>query len=210
MNEHTPRIHRTKFGWNPWMLLFMDPKEYWQSVCAFGWKSMDFLTPSDFDHFHRIVRAHSGSDSNQVWMESMVIGWSYKRPKSSLFFSWKHTLSRDEIFFTPQIELIFTGINLHTCPSCTSQNLIEIQWHSLKLLRDSNSKSTYIPLSCHQNAIPLRLSPFSQGSIGTHTRHALHKISSKSNIVRRSYTRLRLKEHLYTFELPPKRNPPLI
>ena len=35
---------------------------------------MDFLTPSDFDYFHRIARAHSGSDSNQVCMESMVIG----------------------------------------------------------------------------------------------------------------------------------------
>ena len=35
---------------------------------------MDFLTPSDFDHFHRVARVHSESDSNQVWMESMVIG----------------------------------------------------------------------------------------------------------------------------------------
>ena len=39
-----------------------------------GEKMMDFLTPSDFDHFHRVASAHSGSDSNQVWMESMVIG----------------------------------------------------------------------------------------------------------------------------------------
>ena len=33
-----------------------------------------------------------------------------------------------------------------------------------------------------------------------HTRHAPLQISSKSNAIRRSYTRLRLKEHLYTFE----------
>ena len=71
----------------------------WQRVCGFRWKMMDFLTPSDLAHIHRVVRAHSGSDSNQVWMESKVIGWSYKWPKSSLFFSWKHTLSRDENFF---------------------------------------------------------------------------------------------------------------
>ena len=37
-------------------------------------KMMDFLTPSDFDHFHRAECTHSGSDSNQVCMESMVIG----------------------------------------------------------------------------------------------------------------------------------------
>ena len=48
-------------------------------------------------------------------------------------------------------------------------NLNEIQQHSLKLLTDSNSKSTYIPLSCHQIAIPLRLSSYSQGSITTHS-----------------------------------------
>ena len=41
----------------------------------FRWKKMmDFLTSSDFDHFHRAECTHSGSDSNQVWMESMVIG----------------------------------------------------------------------------------------------------------------------------------------
>ena len=48
-------------------------------------------------------------------------------------------------------------------------NLIKIHQHPLKLLTDSNSKSTYIPLSCRQNAIPLRLSSFSQGSITTHS-----------------------------------------
>ena len=32
----------------------------------------------------------------------------------------------------------------------------------------ADSKSTYIPLSCHQNAICLRLSSFSQGSTGVH------------------------------------------
>ena len=52
---------------------------------------------------------------------------------------------------------------------CTPPNLNEIQWPSLKLLTDSNSKSTYIPLSCHQIAIPLRLSSYSQGSITTHS-----------------------------------------
>ena len=39
-----------------------------------------------------------------------------------------------------------------------------------------------------------------------HTRRALHQIWTKSIAIRPSYTRLRLKEHLYTFELPPKRN----
>ena len=29
-------------------------------------KMMDFLTPSDFDYFHRIAMAHRESDSNQV------------------------------------------------------------------------------------------------------------------------------------------------
>ena len=48
-------------------------------------------------------------------------------------------------------------------------NLIKIHQHPLKLLSDSNSKSTYIPLSCRQNAIPLRFSSFSQDSITTHS-----------------------------------------
>ena len=33
----------------------------------------------------------------------------------------------------------------------------------------ADTKSTYIPLSCHQIAIPLRLSSYSQGSITTHS-----------------------------------------
>ena len=46
-----------------------------ERVCVvLGEKMMDFLAPSDFDHFYRIAMAHSGSDSDQIWMESMVIG----------------------------------------------------------------------------------------------------------------------------------------
>ena len=41
------------------MLLFME-------CVVLGEKMMDFLTPSDFDHFHRIAMAHRESDSNQV------------------------------------------------------------------------------------------------------------------------------------------------
>ena len=48
-------------------------------------------------------------------------------------------------------------------------NLLQIYHHSSELLSDSNSKSTYIPLSCHQIAIPLRFSSYSQGSITTHS-----------------------------------------
>ena len=49
-----------------------------------------------------------------------------------------------------------------TQPSCTPLNFIQIHCNSSELLSDSNSKSTYIPLSCRQNAIPLRLSSFLQ------------------------------------------------
>ena len=35
----------------------------------------------------------------------------------------------------------------------------------------ADTKSTYIPLSCHQIAIPLRFSSYSQGSINTHSPH---------------------------------------
>ena len=63
----------------------------------------------------------------------------------------------------------FSQGQISTHLPCTPPNLNEIQWPSLKLLTDSNSKSTYIPLSCRQNAIPLRLSSFSQGSITTHS-----------------------------------------
>ena len=151
-------------------------------------------------------------------------------------------------------------------------NLIKIHQHPLKLLTDSNSKSTYIPLSCHQNAIPLRFSSYSQGSItthspctppnlneihrhpselhstptqraliylwvaaktrspsdlahiystgSTHSAHVFIQILMKSNDTCPSYKQFptqraiihiwnsgRLKEHLYTFESLPKRNP---
>ena len=59
--------------------------------------------------------------------------------------------------------------SITTHSPCIPPNLIKIHCHSSKLQAISNSKSTYIPLSCHQNAIPLRLSSFLQGSITTHS-----------------------------------------
>ena len=52
-----------------------------------------------------------------------------------------------------------TGVH----PPCPLPNFIKIQWHSSELHSISNSKSIYIPLSCHQNAIPLRFSSYLQG-----------------------------------------------
>ena len=154
-------------------------------------------------------------------------------------------------------------------------DFIQIQRHSSELHSISDSKSTYIPLSCHQNAIPsdwahfhradstysahvpLQISsksnairpsytrfPTQRALIylwvatktrspsdlahfyrdkSAHTRHASLQISSKSNDTRPSYKRFptqraiihiwtsgRLKEHLYTFESLPKRDPPPI
>ena len=57
----------------------------------------------------------------------------------------------------------FSQDSITTHSPCIPPNLIKIHYHSSKLLIDSNSKSTYIPLSCHQNAIPLRFSSFLQG-----------------------------------------------
>ena len=72
------------------------------------------------------------------------------------FLAEKHTLSRDENFFIPLIELIFTGLSQHTLAMLST--------------------------NFHPNPMTL------------------------TEVIKR----FRLKEHLYTFELPPKRDPPPI
>ena len=65
-------------------------------------------------------------------------------------------------------------------------NFIQIHQHPLKLLTDSNSKSTYIPLSRYQSAIPSDWAHFHRDKSG-HTRHVPYQISSKSNDPHWSY-----------------------
>ena len=93
-------IHRDEWGHSGnasrqiWMESMDIHNSYKWPKVTFQWKitkykeEVIFFNSSDFAHIHRVARAHSGSDSNQVLMESMVIGWSYKRPKVTLF-SWK-------------------------------------------------------------------------------------------------------------------------
>ena len=78
--------------------------------------------------------------------------------------------------------------SITTHSPCFLPNFIQIQWHPLKLLSDSNSKSTYIPLSCHQNAIPSDWTHIHRAA-SQHTRHALNQIWMKSNAIHPSYTR---------------------
>ena len=77
-----------------------------------------------------------------------------------------------------------TGVH----PPCPLPNFIKIQWHSSELHSISNSKSIYIPLSCHQNAIPSDWVHIHRDK-SAHTRHAPHQFSSKSITIRPSYTR---------------------
>ena len=65
----------------------------------------------------------------------------------------------------------FSQDSITTHSPCIPPNLIKIHCHSSKLQAISNSKSTYIPLSRYQIAIPLRFSSFLQGSINTHSPH---------------------------------------
>ena len=57
-------------------------------------------------------------------------------------------------FFDPLRLSSFSQGSISTHSPCTPPNLIQIQRHSSELHSISDSKSTYIPLSCHQNAIP--------------------------------------------------------
>ena len=70
----------------------------------------------------------------------------------------------------------------------TPPNFIQIQRHSSELHSISDSKSTYIPLSCHQNAIPSDLAHFYRVA-SQHTCHTHHQISASSITTRPSYTR---------------------
>ena len=108
--------------------------------------------------------------------------------KFTFFFSWKkHTLSRYQIFSFIRFSSFLQGSICIYSPH-TPPNFIQIQRHSSELHSISDSKSTYIPLSCHQNAIPSDWAHFHRAD-STYSAHVPLQISSKSNTIRQSYTR---------------------
>ena len=127
---------------------------------------MKFFHSSDFVHIHRTKSAYSLHAPHQISSKSNNAHWSY----------WLNPTQRALIYL----------------------------WVATKTQSPSDLAHIY-----------------SAGS--THSAHVFYQIWMKSNDTRPSYKRFptqraiihiwtsgRLKEHLYTFELPPKRNPPPI
>ena len=82
----------------------------------------------------------------------------------------------------------FSQDSITTHSPCIPPNLIKIHCHSSKLQAISNSKSTYIPLSRYQIAIPSDWAHIYRVAFA-YTRHIPYQIWSKSITTRPSYTR---------------------
>ena len=113
--------------------------------------------------------------------------WISGRHKEHLY-TFELLPKRDPLRFSS-----YSQGSITTCSSHTPLNLILIHHHSSELHTFLCSPQKHEFFDPSDWAHFHRVAP-------QHTRHAPLQISSKSNAIRRSYTRLRLKEHLYTFE----------
>ena len=113
------------------------------------------------------------------------------------------------IFFIPQIELIFTGLSQHTLamsPTKYHPNLMT----PIEVINRFQLKEHLYTFESPPKRDPPPIELIFTGL--NHNTLAMHPTKFHPNSLQfvRVINRFQLKEHLYTFELPPKRDPPPI
>ena len=190
-----------------------------QRALIYLWVAAKSRSPSDLAHFHRVGSTHSAHIAYQIWSKSNTTRPSYKRfpTQRAIIHIWISGRLKEHLYtfelppkrIIPPIELIFTGQHHNTLamfPTKFHPNPTPL----IRVTLDFRLKEHLYTFELPPKRDPPPIELIFTGQIA----HIVHMSPSKSHPNPTPFVRVikwfQLKEHLYTFELPPNRDPPPI